>query len=268
MQEDLFSCLEVQGEVKLRFASLGSGSRGNATLVEWAEGALLVDCGFTIKETEARLARLGKTPRDLTAVLVTHEHSDHIKGVAPLARRYDLPVFMTPGTWHSRDLGDLPGLQLIQSYQSFALAGLQVIPVAVPHDAREPAQFVFEYQGLRLGILTDLGSITPQVEASYQACDALVLEANHDPAMLASGPYPYSLKQRVGGQWGHLSNQQAAGFLQRMDKQRLQHLVVAHISQKNNSVSVAQATLASVIQEIKQVTFACQDQGFDWLALH
>lgn len=275
MQGDLLSCLEIQGEVeskrratKLRFASLGSGSRGNATLVEWAEGALLVDCGFTIKETETRLARLGKTPRDITAVLVTHEHSDHIKGVAPLARRYELPVYMTPGTWHSRDLGDLPGLQLIQSYAPFVLAGLHVFPVAVPHDAREPAQFVFEYQGLRLGILTDLGSITPQVEASYQSCDGLVLEANHDPVMLASGPYPYSLKQRVGGQWGHLSNQQAAGFLQRMDKQRLQHLVVAHISQKNNSVTAAQATLAPMLQEIKQVTFACQDQGFDWLALH
>lgn len=275
MQGDLFSGADapgevkhVQGEVKLRFASLGSGSRGNATLVEWAEGALLVDCGFTVKETEARLARLGKTPRDLSAVLVTHEHSDHIKGVAPLARRYDLPVYMTPGTWQSRDLGALPGLQLIQSYQAFVLSGLQIFPIAVPHDAREPAQFVFEYQGLRLGILTDLGSITPQLEASYQACDGLVLEANHDPAMLASGPYPYSLKQRVGGQWGHLSNQQAAGFLQRMDRQRLQHLVVAHISQKNNSVAAAQATLAPVLQEIKQVTFACQDQGFDWLALH
>ncbi len=145
--------------------------------------------------------------------------------------------------------------------------GLQVNPVAVPHDAREPAQFVFEYAGLRLGILTDLGSITPHVETAYQACDAMLLEANHDPFMLASGSYPPSLKQRVGGQWGHLSNQQAAGFLQRLDTERLQHLVVAHISQQNNSLDVARAALEPVTQAVKQVTYACQDQGFDWLSV-
>lgn len=251
----------------MRFASLGSGSRGNATLVEWAQGSLLIDCGFSVKETELRLARLGKTAQDLTAILVTHEHSDHIKGVAALARRYDLPVYMTPGTYHSRDLGRLPEVNLIHAYAPFELNSLQVNPVAVPHDAREPTQFVFEYAGLRLGILTDLGSITPHVEEAYQACDAILLEANHDPFMLASGSYPPSLKQRVGGQWGHLSNQQAAGFLQRIDTQRLQHLVVAHISQKNNSVAVARSVLEPVTRAVKQVTYACQDQGFDWLAV-
>jgi phosphoribosyl 1,2-cyclic phosphodiesterase len=265
---DLFATLDLFApEAPLRFASLGSGSRGNATLVEWAQGSLLIDCGFGIKETELRLARLGKSPRDLTAILVTHEHSDHIKGVAPLARRYQLPVYMTPGTWHSKNLGELPTLNLIQSYASFELNGLVITPVAVPHDAREPAQFVVEYAGVRLGILTDLGSITPHVEAAYQTCDAILLEANHDPFMLASGPYPPSLKRRVGGQWGHLSNQQAAGFLQRIDTQRLQHLVVAHISQKNNSLEIARATLGPVTQSVKQVTYACQDQGFDWLTV-
>ena len=254
-------------EVTFRFASLGSGSRGNATMVEWCNGSLLIDCGFSVKEAELRLARLGKTAQDLTAILVTHEHSDHIKGVAALSRRYDIPVYMTPGTYHSKDLGELPQLNLIQAYAPFKLNGLQVNPVAVPHDAREPAQFVFEYAGLRLGILTDLGSITPHVEVAYQACDAMLLEANHDPSMLASGSYPPSLKQRVGGQWGHLSNQQAAGFLQRLDTERLQHLVVAHISQQNNSLDVARAALEPVTQSVKHVTYACQDQGFDWLAV-
>jgi phosphoribosyl 1,2-cyclic phosphodiesterase len=235
--------------------------------VEWAQGSLLIDCGFSVRETELRMTRLGKSVRDLTAVLVTHEHSDHIKGVAALARRYDLPVYMTPGTYHSRDLGSLPKLNLIHAYTPFQLDGLAIKPVAVPHDAREPSQFVFEYAGLRLGILTDLGSITPHVEEAYQDCDAILLEANHDPFMLASGPYPHSLKQRVGGQWGHLSNQQAAGFLQRIDTRRLQHLVVAHISQKNNSLGMARAALEPVTQAIKQVTYACQDQGFDWLAV-
>jgi phosphoribosyl 1,2-cyclic phosphodiesterase len=251
----------------MRFASLGSGSRGNSTLVEWASGALLIDCGFSVKETEQRLLRLLKKANELTAILVTHEHSDHIKGVAALARRYQLPVYMTPGTYHSRDLGELPELRLIHAYTPFELNGLVVKPVAVPHDAREPAQFVFEFAGLRLGILTDLGSITPHVEASFQACDAMVLEANHDPVMLATGSYPQSLKQRVGGQWGHLSNQQAAGFLQRLDTQRLQHLVVAHISQQNNTLALAQAALAPVTAQVKQVTYACQNQGFDWLTV-
>jgi len=251
----------------MRFASLGSGSRGNSTLVEWAAGTLLIDCGFSVKETELRLDRLGKRAQDIKAILVTHEHSDHIKGVAALARRYRLPVYMTPGTYYSRDLGELPDLRLINAYAPFDIDGLLVRPVAVPHDAREPSQFIFELSGRRLGILTDLGSITPHVEASYQACDAMVLEANHDPIMLASGSYPPSLKQRVGGQWGHLSNQQAAGFLARLDTGKLQHLVVAHISQQNNTLALAQSVLAPVTAQVKQVTYACQNQGFDWLAV-
>ncbi|PUA29364.1 MAG: MBL fold metallo-hydrolase [Cellvibrio sp. 79] len=252
----------------LRFASLGSGSRGNSTLVEWNSGTLLIDCGFSVKETNQRLERLGKRAEDLTAILVTHEHADHIKGVAPLSRRYNLPVYMTPGTYQSRDLGVLPDLRLIEGYAPFELAQLKIIPVAVPHDAREPAQFIFECLGIRLGVLTDLGSITAHVEGYYQDLDAMVLEANHDPFMLASGPYPPSLKQRVGGLWGHLSNQQAAGFLQRLNCARLQHLVVAHISQQNNSLELAQAALAPVTAEVKQITYACQNQGFDWLSVY
>jgi phosphoribosyl 1,2-cyclic phosphodiesterase len=257
----------------IRFASLGSGSRGNATLVEWASGieclgTLMIDCGFSLKEAEQRLERLGKSPESIKAILVTHEHGDHIKGVAAFSRRHQIPVHMTPGTYNSRNFGEIPHLQLIQGYAPFEIAGLQVFPVAVPHDAREPSQFVFEHQGKRLGILTDLGSITPHVEAQYQNLDAMVLEANHDSFMLASGSYPPSLKQRVGGSWGHLSNQQAAGFLQRIDCARLQHLVVAHISQQNNRLDLAQATLAPITSEIKQITYACQDQGFDWLSVY
>lgn len=251
----------------LRFASLGSGSRGNSTLLEWGAGTLLIDCGFSVKEANQRLERLGKRAEDLTAIVVTHEHADHIRGVAPLARRYDLPVYMTPGTFHSRDLGELPDLRLIEGYAPFELDQLKITPVAVPHDAQEPAQFIFEYAKVRLGILTDLGSITAHVEGYYQDLDAMVLEANHDPFMLASGTYPPSLKRRVGGLWGHLSNQQAAGFLQRLNCSRLQHLVVAHISQQNNSLELAQAALAPVTAEVKQITYACQNQGFDWLSI-
>lgn len=251
----------------MRLASLGSGSRGNSTLIEWSGGALLLDCGFSMKEAVARLARLGKTPQQLNAIVVTHEHSDHIKGVAALARRFDLPVYMTPGTYHSRDLGEIPRLNLIHAASSFVINGLRVEPVAVPHDAREPVQYIFVSDQYRLGVLTDLGCISPHVEECYQNCDALVLEANHDPRMLAGGPYPPSLKQRVGGQWGHLSNEQAAGFLARVDTTRLKHLVIAHISQQNNTLDLARATLAPVTGAVANVVYACQDQGFDWLSL-
>ncbi|WP_439135605.1 MBL fold metallo-hydrolase [Pseudomaricurvus sp.] len=249
----------------MKFASLGSGSRGNGTLVSWKDQLLLVDCGFTIKEVERRIERLGRSVAEITAVLVTHEHADHLKGVPPLARKYNLPVYMTPGTFRSRDLGKLPFLHLIEGYQAFQLDELEVLPVAVPHDAREPAQFVFQVAGKRLGILTDLGNISAHVESHFYDCDALLLEANHDPQMLASGPYPPSLKQRVGGPWGHLSNQQAAGFLARINADRLQHLVVGHISQKNNSLELARQVLKEVTDKIPRVEYACQDEGFDWI---
>lgn len=251
----------------MRFASLGSGSKGNSTLIEWPGGAILVDCGFSVRETEARLARLNYSASDLSAVLVTHEHGDHVKGVAALARRYKLPVYMTPGTYHSRDYGVLPELNLIENYQSFNLGQLEVEPVAVPHDAREPAQFIFTYSGLSLGLLTDLGNISPHVERRYGRCQALILEANHDPMMLAGGPYPPSLKQRVGGLWGHLSNQQAAGFLERYPTQLLQHLVVAHISQKNNTLDLVRQELGPFAERVDNTLYACQDEGFDWLQL-
>ncbi|MDO3386503.1 MBL fold metallo-hydrolase [Gilvimarinus sp. SDUM040013] len=251
----------------MRFASLGSGSQGNGTLIEWSDGALLLDCGFSMKEAELRLARLERSPRDLSALLVTHEHGDHIKGIAAMARRYQLPVYMTPGTYHSRDLGVIPQLRLIEGYRAFRIGSLEVEPVPVPHDAREPSQFIFCSDGIKFGVLTDLGSISPHVEERYCDCDALLLEANHDPVMLASGPYPPSLKQRVGGAWGHLSNQQTAGFLARVDTDKLQALVIAHISQKNNSLAAARAVLDPVTQSVARVQYACQDEGFGWIQL-
>ncbi|MEW5250965.1 MBL fold metallo-hydrolase [Microbulbifer sp. 2201CG32-9] len=251
----------------LKFASLGSGSKGNGTLVASGGDCLLVDCGFTIKETERRMARLGVSPADLSAILVTHEHSDHLSGVAPLARKYGLPIYLTPGTLRARDLGKLPRAHLIEGYQPFAVADIQVTPVAVPHDAREAAQFVFRSRASSLGLLTDLGTVTPHIESHFGDCDALVLEANHDPQMLAQGPYPAPLKRRVGGAYGHLSNQQAAGFLRRVGAEQLQHLVVAHISEKNNTLELARKALADVSEQVTNCLFACQQQGFGWLEI-
>ena len=252
----------------MKFSSLGSGSKGNGTLVCGNDQLLLIDCGFSIRETEKRLQRLGVKASQIDAVLVTHEHSDHIKGVGPLARKFNLPVYMTAGTARNRALGDIPSLHIIHDYRPFFIKELQIIPVAVPHDAIEPAQYIFEIGEKRLGLLTDLGNISSHVESQYINCDALILEANHDPLMLESGPYPKLLKDRVGGDWGHLSNRQASEFLQRIDKSRLQCLVVAHISQQNNSVQLAQQAFSQCHKEIDQVIYACQEQGFNWLHIH
>lgn len=256
----------------IAFSSLGSGSKGNGTVVRSVgcgdnTTTILIDCGFTLKETERRLARIGVKPEELDAVLVTHEHGDHIKGVGPLARKYRMPVHMTAGTSRSKKVGELSTVSIIHHYETFQVNQFTIIPVAVPHDASEPAQYIIECSNKRLGILTDLGNVSPHVEMHYQSCDALILEANHDPAMLASGAYPLSLKQRVGGAWGHLSNQQAARFLASVDRQKLEHLVIAHISQQNNSVELAQQAFGELSAPIDNVVYACQNEGFDWLSL-
>jgi len=253
--------------VVMRFASLGSGSKGNATLIEAGDACLLIDCGFSARELERRLAMLQLEGARLSGILVTHEHGDHIKGVWTLSRRHKLPVYMTGGT---AKVGAAPSdidLHLITPQQPFQVGGVDVLPVAVPHDAREPVQFVFNYAGLKLGILTDLGHISSHVLECYQGCDGLLVEANHDPAMLADGPYPYTLKQRVGGDWGHLNNEQAAGLLKGIEARSLQALVVGHISQQNNALDVVRDAMAPVVKVVPQIIYASQDDCVDWLVL-
>lgn len=251
----------------LRFASLGSGSGGNATVVSDGQTHILVDCGFSARETDRRLRRLQLDLPSISAVVVTHEHGDHIRGVPLIARKCGLPVYMTPGTFHARSLGVIPNLQLIRNCEPFRIGNITVQPVPVPHDAREPVQFLFLCAGKKLGVLTDLGSVNQAVIDAYQACDGLLIEANHDRQMLASGPYPLVLKRRVGGPWGHLSNEQTAALLEQLDTRDLQQLVVGHISRTNNSLALAQAALAALTKPLSVAAFACQDEGFDWLEL-
>ena len=251
----------------LRFASLGSGSSGNATVVSDGQSHILIDCGFSARETDRRLQRLQLDLPSLSAIVVTHEHGDHIRGVPLIARKCRLPVYMTPGTYHARSLGLIPHLQLIHNCESFGIGNITVQPVPVPHDAREPVQFLFFCAGRKLGVLTDLGSISQAVLDAYQSCDALLVEANHDRQMLAAGPYPLSLKRRVAGPWGHLSNDQMASLLDQIDTSSLQHLVVGHISRKNNTLALAQTALASLTKPLVAAAFACQDEGFGWLEL-
>lgn len=251
----------------MRFAALGSGSKGNATLVEAGDTCLLVDCGFSLRELEKRMTCVGRSAEHLSGVVVTHEHGDHIKGVWTLAKRYNLPVYLSGGTAKAVEVPDAVDLHLIRPEQSFHLGGIRVLPVAVPHDAREPVQFVFECAGLKLGVLTDLGHVTPHVLASYDQCDALLVEANHDEAMLAGGDYPYSLKQRVGGDWGHLNNSQTAALLDALNLSSLQALMIGHISQQNNTLDVVRGVVGPLAMGVPRVVYASQDECVGWVSI-
>lgn len=250
----------------LRFASLGSGSSGNGLVVEARGTRVLMDCGFTIAETTRRLGRLGLAPADLDAVLVTHEHSDHLGGVPRFAARHGLPVHLTRGTALCLPQTFPPELvRLIDPHAAFAIGGLQVDPIAVPHDAREPVQYAFTDGHARLGVATDLGCSTPHVEEKLSGCDALVLECNHDGALLEAGAYPQSLKARISGRLGHLENSVAAEILARIDRSRLRHVIAAHLSRENNRPELAAAALAGVLGcPPDEVAVASQDDGFAW----
>lgn len=251
----------------MRFASLGSGSEGNALLVHTGATYLLLDCGFGLKDSVARLARLGVVPEQLSGIVVTHEHSDHIAGVGRLARKFNLPVWLTHGTLRNQPkvFAGITALCEVDAHQSFAIGDLEVSPYPVPHDAAEPVQYVLGDGAKRLGVLTDAGSSTPHILAMLSGCDALVLECNHDARMLQEGDYPYSLKQRVGGRFGHLSNAQAAAILAGLDVSRLQHILAAHISAHNNTQELAVSVLSEVLNcEPGWVGVAQQQAGFDW----
>jgi phosphoribosyl 1,2-cyclic phosphodiesterase len=198
----------------IRFASLGSGSAGNALLVESEATCLMLDCGFGLRETVARLQNLGRQPSDISGILVTHEHGDHVGGVFRFARKFSLPVWMTHGSWVACGESDLGlDLHIIDSHRSLTIGDLEVQPFPVPHDAREPVQYIFSDPTFRLGVLTDIGEITPHVRDLLSGCDGLVLEFNHDAQMLAQSSYPVSLKRRIAGRYGHLENSAAVGLL-------------------------------------------------------
>ncbi|KKL39156.1 beta-lactamase [Burkholderia contaminans FFH2055] len=257
----------------MRFSSLGSGSEGNALVVEASSGTtttrVLLDCGFSAKEVERRLGRLNLCIGDLDAILITHEHSDHVGSALTLARRASLPLYMSWGTARAvgADEADVD-LHVLWGDETAAIRDLAVMPYTVPHDAREPLQFVFMDGASRLGVLTDVGMATPHITTVLSGCDALVLESNHDTAMLAASRYPQSLKARIGGNHGHLSNDAAADILASLERSRLQHLIAAHLSQQNNRPELARQAFGGVLGTSgDDVVVATQDAGFDWLAL-
>ncbi|QKV56287.1 MAG: MBL fold metallo-hydrolase [Dechloromonas sp.] len=249
----------------MRFASLGSGSAGNALLVESDATCLMVDCGFGQRETLRRLARLEREPGNISGVLVTHEHGDHVGGVFPFARRYGLPVWLSHGTYVAcRSLAEGVDVRIVDSHQSFRIGAFDIQPYPVPHDAREPIQFVFSDGTRRLG-LTDVGHITQHIRNILSGIDALILECNHDISLLAASNYPASLQRRIGGRLGHLDNQAAADLVRQIGSDRLQHLVAAHLSKSNNSPDFAhQAISAALGTADERIGLALSGKGFSW----
>jgi len=257
----------------LRFKSLGSGSAGNATVIEAGSGLhvrrLLVDCGLRITDLLHRMGQAGLAPEQIDAVFITHEHSDHIGSARQFSKRFKTPVWMSPGTFEAIGQPDFEGRYFAaRDGAAIDLGELQVMPFTVPHDAREPLQLGCTDGARRLGILTDIGHATPHVLANLAACDALLLECNHDADMLASGRYPHFLKQRVGGRFGHLCNADSADIARAVNHAGLQRVVAAHLSRQNNRPDLAQAALAEALEwELGDVAVADQFSGCDWVAL-
>lgn len=259
----------------MRFCSLGSGSAGNSTLVEASQGItstrLLVDAGFSERELTRRLLRAGCAPADLDAIFITHEHGDHIGCALAFATRHRRPLIMSRGSWRAVGNADFdPTLvRLLRRGETFALGDLALQPFAVPHDALEPLQLTVDDGAARLGIVTDLGCAPVGVAESLAGCHALLLECNHDEALLRGGPYPPALKKRILGSHGHLSNASAAELLTRCLHAGLRHVVAAHLSERNNSPALARAALAPVLGcAPSDIRVADQALGLEWLSLN
>jgi phosphoribosyl 1,2-cyclic phosphodiesterase len=253
----------------MRFASLGSGSEGNALLVQAGGTTIMIDCGFGINETLRRCARLGLAPEAVDAIIITHEHGDHIGGAPRLARRFDIPVWLTFGTLSATESRwDGCTLRGFDSQDAFLVGELEVQPFPVPHDAREPAQMTVTDGTRRLGVLTDVGETTAHIEASLAHCDALFLEANHCEHLLAQSAYPPSLKARISGRFGHLSNTASAALLARVAGSQLQRVVAAHLSRQNNRPDLAQAAFAGALgADYDDIFVASQDDGCAWVPI-
>ena len=250
----------------MRFASLGSGSKGNCSVVASDSTSIMVDCGFSYKDVIARLERLDLEPDALAAILVTHEHSDHVSGVEALSTRHAIPVYASRGTWIEIDATKYKSINLIDGL--FSIGDISVTPIPVPHDAREPLQFVFGCSGKRLGILSDLGSISARVLNAFTELDAVSVEFNHDISLLQRGPYPSYLKTRISGDFGHLNNEQAAKLIELIASDRLHTVVACHVSETNNDVALVTKALESVLKNREtEYRVASQSDGFNWISV-
>ena len=266
---------EYPASMAVSVSMLASGSRGNCAIVASARTKLLVDAGISCRETFKRMKTLGDDPHSLSAILITHEHSDHIYGLATLARKLRVPVFMTGATHHAwaramRDeSGERPQLEKLERFESghrFQVGDIEVRPFTIPHDAADPVGFTLRVEGVKVGFVTDLGYLPVSVRDHLRGCDVLVLESNHDLEMLRVGPYPWSVKQRVMSRVGHLSNTALAQFLANDYDGNAAYLVLAHLSEQNNHPEVARREAENALSLRRsllynQVMLASQEQA-------
>ncbi len=255
----------------IRFKSLGSGSTGNATVVQARSGTqlvhLLVDCGLGIKELEKRLGLAGMTPDRLDAIFITHEHGDHIGCAVQLALRERIPLWMSAGTYDAIGRPELDGLlRIAGDCVPIDLGAMQAVPFTVPHDAREPLQLTVGDGEVRFGVLTDLGHVSAHAAAQLAGCRTVLLECNHDEALLAASTYPPFLKRRVGGSWGHLANSAAALAAQALLASGMKQVVAAHLSEQNNRPELAREALATALAcGTEDILVADAPNGSAWL---
>lgn len=240
----------------MKICVLGSGSRGNCTLVESGDTTILIDAGFSGVEIQRRLQLIGRQIESVTAILVTHEHNDHISGAGILSRKAQIPLYANSGTYHATGnrLGKLFARGEFGTGEQFTIDGLQVHPFAVSHDTVDPVGFVVSDGTYRFGYCTDTGKITTLIEYHLQGCDALVLESNHDPKMLREGPYPLHLQQRVRSNKGHLANEDTGRFLKKLASEGLKHVVLAHLSETNNRPELALQSVRDNLDGLMQQT--------------
>ena len=260
---------------------LASGSRGNSTVIESAQARILVDAGISCRDTFKRLKLIGLDPRQLSAIVITHEHSDHVYGLATLAKKLNVPVFMTGATHQAwarslRDeAGELPKLARLEIFsagRSFQIADVAVSAFTIPHDAADPVGFTFRAEGTKIAVATDLGYIPASVRDHLRKCDVLVVESNHDLEMLRVGPYPWSVKQRVMSRVGHLSNESLAQFFAKDYDGGASYIVLAHLSEQNNHPEVARRAAESALGPQRtllqnQLMLAAQDAPMDFIRL-
>jgi phosphoribosyl 1,2-cyclic phosphodiesterase len=258
------------GQFALRVCILGSGSKGNCTFIESPETRILIDAGLSAREIERRLRSINRTPESLDGILISHEHADHIQGVGALARRFKLPVHANPGTWQKARhvAGAVDDLHEFCTGTPFALKDLLIDPFSLPHDAENPVAFRISWHRRTIAIVTDLGYPSQLVRERLKRCHLLVLEANHDGAMLQAGPYPWPLKQRIGGKSGHLSNLQSSELLRDVLHDELEHVVLAHLSETNNLPDLARLTTQEVLgNRNTRLSIASQRDVSDWFSL-
>ena len=254
----------------MRFCSLGSGSSGNSYVVQDNATTLLVDCGFGLNETVTRLERYGINPEQLNAILLTHEHEDHVKGAFSFSNKYKIPIYLSYGTLKMckkriNDNYDI-NFNIIKDAQPFMINDVQVTPIPVPHDAREPFQYKFESNLKSLAIITDLGFITNYLIESLKEIKALVIEFNHDKNMLINSDYPQSLKDRVSGMYGHLENMESIKLLKAINYRDIKWIAAAHLSEKNNNENLVKQLISDATQKDKEcIKIIDQINGIDWL---